>query len=86
MALKVFSGKKLATIYFCRAVGWSNAKAIADTTEALRLRPDQAPYKMRLHRSRQRRIRYRHRRFSRPPLACLCGSSFGSAIVQNNLF
>ena len=51
LALKVFSGEKLATIYFWRAVGWNKkgdyAKVIADTTEALRLRPDQALYNMR---------------------------------------
>src|SRR5665647_1095190 len=51
LALKVFSGEKLATIYFWRAVGWNKkgdyAKVIADTTEALRLKPDQALYNMR---------------------------------------
>src|SRR6476620_7321892 len=48
IALKVFSGEKLATIYFWRAVGWNKKgdypKVIADTTEALRLKPDQALY------------------------------------------
>jgi Tfp pilus assembly protein PilF len=51
LALKVFSGEKLATIYFWRAVGWNKkgdyARVIADTTEALRLKPDQALYNMR---------------------------------------
>src|SRR6476659_1707007 len=51
IALKVFSGEKLATIYFWRAVGWNKKgdypKVIADTTEALRLKPDQALYNMR---------------------------------------
>ena len=43
IALKVFSGAKLATIYFWRAVGWNKkgnyAQVIADATEALRLQP-----------------------------------------------
>src|SRR6266853_1629651 len=52
IALKVFSGEKLATIYFWRAVGWNKkgdyAHVIADTTEALRLQPGQiAFYNMR---------------------------------------
>jgi tetratricopeptide (TPR) repeat protein len=52
IALKVFSGEKLATIYFWRAVGWNKkgdyAHVIADTTEALRLQPGQiALYNMR---------------------------------------
>jgi tetratricopeptide (TPR) repeat protein len=52
MALKVFSGEKLATIYFWRAVGWNKkgdyTRVIADTTEALRLQPGQvALYNMR---------------------------------------
>src|SRR5260370_34781484 len=51
VALKVFSGEKLATIYFWRAVGWNKkgdyAQVIADTPEALRLKPDQALYNMR---------------------------------------
>jgi tetratricopeptide (TPR) repeat protein len=45
IALKAFSGEKLATIYFWRAVGWNKqgdyVKVIADTTEALRLQPGQ---------------------------------------------
>src|SRR5713226_1010519 len=51
LALKVFSGEKLATIYFWRAVGWNKkgdyAHVIADTTEALHLKPNQALYNMR---------------------------------------
>jgi tetratricopeptide (TPR) repeat protein len=51
IALKVFSGEKLATVYFWRAVGWNKkgdyARVIADTTEALRLKSDQALYNMR---------------------------------------
>ncbi len=51
IALKVFSGEKLATVYFWRAVGWNKkgyyAQVIADTTKALRLKPDQALYNMR---------------------------------------
>jgi tetratricopeptide (TPR) repeat protein len=51
IALKVFSGPQLATVYFWRAVGWNKkgnyAQVIADTTEALRLKPDQALYNMR---------------------------------------
>jgi tetratricopeptide (TPR) repeat protein len=51
IALKVFSGEQLATIYFWRAVGWNKkgdyVKVIADTTEALRLKPDVALYNMR---------------------------------------
>ena len=51
IALKVFSGEKLATVYFWRAVGWNKkgnySQVIADTTEALRLKPDQALYNMR---------------------------------------
>jgi len=51
LALKVFSGAKLATIYFWRAVGWNKkgdcARVIADTTEALGLKPDQTLYNMR---------------------------------------
>lgn len=46
IALKVFSGARLATVHFWRAVGWNKkgdyAKVIADTTEAIRLKPDQA--------------------------------------------
>jgi tetratricopeptide (TPR) repeat protein len=43
IALKVFSGDKLADVYFWRAVGWNKkgdyTKVIADTTEAIRLNP-----------------------------------------------
>jgi tetratricopeptide (TPR) repeat protein len=51
IALKVFSGANLATVYFWRAVGWNKkgnySQVIANTTEALRLKPDQALYNMR---------------------------------------
>ncbi|WP_426408177.1 caspase family protein [Bradyrhizobium ganzhouense] len=51
IALKVFKGEQLATIYFWRAVGWNKkgdyARVIADTTEAIRLQPSQAVYNMR---------------------------------------
>jgi tetratricopeptide (TPR) repeat protein len=51
IALKVFSGGELAQVYFWRAVGWNKkgnyAQVIADTTEALRLKPDQALYNLR---------------------------------------
>src|ERR1700737_2431272 len=51
IALKVFSGEKLATVYFWRAVGWNKkgdyAKVIADASEAIRLKPDIALYNLR---------------------------------------
>ncbi|MGJ4888158.1 caspase family protein [Bradyrhizobium sp. HKCCYLRH3099] len=51
IALKVFSGAQLGTIYFWRAVGWNKkgdyAHVIADATEALRLQPAQAIYNLR---------------------------------------
>nr|WP_233443108.1 hypothetical protein [Bradyrhizobium brasilense] len=51
IALKVFSGEKLATIYFWRAVGWNKkgnyAQVISDATEALRLKPRTAVYNLR---------------------------------------
>src|SRR5437762_7387479 len=51
LALKVFTGEKLATIYFWRAVGWNKkgnyTQVIADASEALRLKPDQAIYNLR---------------------------------------
>ena len=51
LALKVFSGEKLATIYFWRAVGWNKkgnySQVIADASEALRLKPDLALYNLR---------------------------------------
>ena len=51
IALKVFKGEQLATIHFWRAVGWNKkgdySKAIADATEAIRLRPSQAAYNLR---------------------------------------
>lgn len=51
IALKVFRGEQLATVYFWRAVGWNKkgdyAKVIADATEAIRLQPSQAVYNLR---------------------------------------
>ncbi|WP_315781584.1 MULTISPECIES: caspase family protein [unclassified Bradyrhizobium] len=51
IALQVFSGSQLATIYFWRAVGWNKkgdyARVISDATEALRLQPAQAIYNLR---------------------------------------
>ena len=51
IALKVFSGEKLANVYFWRAVGWNKkgnyGQAISDATEALRLKPDIALYNLR---------------------------------------
>ncbi|MDN5005355.1 caspase family protein [Bradyrhizobium sp. GCM10027634] len=51
IALKVFKGGQLATVYFWRAVGWNKkgdyAKVIADTTESIRLSPSQAAYNLR---------------------------------------
>jgi tetratricopeptide (TPR) repeat protein len=51
IALKVFKGEQLATVYFWRAVGWNKkgdyAKVIADSTEAIRLQPSQAVYNLR---------------------------------------
>ncbi len=51
IALKVFSGAQLATVYFWRAVGWNKkgdyAHVIADATDALRWKPDQALYNLR---------------------------------------
>jgi tetratricopeptide (TPR) repeat protein len=51
LALKVFSGTKLASIYFWRAVGWNKkgnySQVIADTSEAIRLQPDIAIYNLR---------------------------------------
>jgi tetratricopeptide (TPR) repeat protein len=51
IALKVFSGEKLATIYFWRAVGWNKkgnyAEVITDASEAIRLKPDVALYNLR---------------------------------------
>ncbi|QOZ27210.1 caspase family protein [Bradyrhizobium sp. CCBAU 51753] len=51
VGLKVFSGEKLATIYFWRAVGWNKkgnyAQVIADATEAIRLHPSVAIYNLR---------------------------------------
>jgi tetratricopeptide (TPR) repeat protein len=51
LALKVFSGEKLATIYFWRAVGWNKkgnySQVVLDASEALRLKPDVALYNLR---------------------------------------
>jgi tetratricopeptide (TPR) repeat protein len=51
IALKVFSGEKLATVYFWRAVGWNKkgeyTQAISDATEAIRLKPSVAIYNLR---------------------------------------
>ena len=51
IALKVFSGEKLATIYFWRAVGWNKkgnyTQVIADASEAIRLQPSVALYNLR---------------------------------------
>ncbi|MET4327526.1 tetratricopeptide (TPR) repeat protein [Bradyrhizobium sp. i1.15.2] len=51
IALKVFKGEQLATVYFWRAVGWNKKgeypKVIADATEAIRLQPSQAVYNLR---------------------------------------
>lgn len=51
IALKAFSGAQLAQVYFWRAVGWNKKgnypQVIADTTEAIRLKADQALYNLR---------------------------------------
>src|SRR5438445_917673 len=51
IALKIFSGAKLATIYFWRAVGWNKKgnynQVIADASEAIRLHPSTALYNLR---------------------------------------
>jgi tetratricopeptide (TPR) repeat protein len=51
IALKVFTGEKLATIYFWRAVGWNKkgnyTQAIADAGESIRLHPSVATYNLR---------------------------------------
>ena len=51
IALKVFKGEQLASVYFWRAVGWNKkgdyTKVIADATEAIRLQPSQAVYNLR---------------------------------------
>src|SRR5690349_8931862 len=51
IALKVFSGAQLANVYFWRAVGWNKkgdySRVIADVTEAIKLKPDQALYNLR---------------------------------------
>jgi hypothetical protein len=51
IALKVFSGEKLMTIYFWRAVGWNKkgnyTQVIADASEAIRLHPSVPAYNLR---------------------------------------
>ncbi|WP_027566810.1 caspase family protein [Bradyrhizobium sp. URHA0013] len=51
IALKVFKGEQLATVYFWRAVGWNKKgeylRVITDATEAIRLQPSQAVYNLR---------------------------------------
>ena len=51
IALKVFSGEKLASIYFWRAVGWNKkgnyTQAIADAGDAIRLQPSVPAYNLR---------------------------------------
>jgi tetratricopeptide (TPR) repeat protein len=51
IALKVFTGEKLATIYFWRAVGWNKKgnynQVIADAGESIRLHPSTATYNLR---------------------------------------
>jgi Tfp pilus assembly protein PilF len=51
IALKVFSGEKLAAIYFWRAVGWNKKgnynQVIADAGESIRLHPSVATYNLR---------------------------------------
>src|SRR4051795_3104154 len=51
IALKVFTGEKLATIYFWRAVGWnkkgSYTQVIADASESIRLAPNIPSYNLR---------------------------------------
>lgn len=51
ITLKVFSGEKLATIYFWRAVGWNKkgnyTQVIADASEAIRLQGSVAAYNLR---------------------------------------
>ena len=51
IALKVFTGEKLATIYFWRAVGWNKkgnyTQVIADAGESIRLQPSVAAYNLR---------------------------------------
>ena len=70
IALKVFSGEKLATIYFWRAVGWNKkgnyTQVIADAGEAIRLHPERRHLQSaRLGLLRQGRGRHRDRGFQR---------------------
>ena len=70
IALKVFSGEKLATIYFWRAVGWNKkgnyAQVIADASEAIRLQAERRDLQSaRLGLLRQGRVRHRDIGFQR---------------------
>ena len=51
IALKVFTGEKLATIYFWRAVGWNKkgdySQVIADASESIRLHAGAGTYNLR---------------------------------------
>ncbi|MBR0756989.1 caspase family protein [Bradyrhizobium jicamae] len=51
IALKAFSGEKLATVYFWRAVGWNKkgnySQVIVDTTESIKLVPNIPSYNLR---------------------------------------
>lgn len=51
LALKVFTGEKLASIYFWRAVGWNNkgnyTQVIADASQAIRLSASVPAYNLR---------------------------------------
>src|SRR5262245_42522426 len=51
IALKVFTGEKLAAIYFWRAVGWNKkgnyTQVIADASESIRLAPNIPSYNLR---------------------------------------
>ncbi|MBI5321044.1 caspase family protein [Bradyrhizobium sp.] len=51
IALRVFTGEKLMTIYFWRAVGWNKkgnyTQVIADASEAIRLHPSVPAYNLR---------------------------------------
>jgi tetratricopeptide (TPR) repeat protein len=51
IALKAFTGEKLATIYFWRGVGWNKkanySQVVTDASEAIRLKPNVALYNLR---------------------------------------
>ncbi len=78
IALKVFSGEKLATIYFWRAVGWNKkgnySQVISDASEALRLKPDIA--------QSDRRLRFRDLIQGARPCAALEPCAAHSAILR----